>query len=341
MLGGTETIEVVQRSMGEERADQILGFWSAHGALEGVAARERLAEVIAVALDDAGEVVGVNSAHAADAPPVNRRFWGYRSFLPDGTDELRSRMFNAAFEALSEGFDPDRPGPVGLCVKVSDPAEMERHPEAVWPAEELFFAGNLDDGSQLRIRYFWNAKIGPGPPDSPRLEDTRDADYQVGDRFRVVPFTDSGLTPGDILALWARETAIPEVEAQKRVHEVQLVAVKRDEGLVGVSTAYIERNPRLRMDLWNYRTFVAASQRHSNLAGRLALAVRDHLEQRFIGGHDTRAAGMAFEIENEGLKTYFNRALWLPLNFNFIGENQRGDHIRVHYFPGARVPLSS
>ena len=38
---------------------------------------------------------------------------------------------------------------------------------------------------------------------------------------------------------------------------------------------------------------------------------------------------MIFEIENEGLKTYFNRALWLPLNFVFIGENQRGDHVRV------------
>ena len=52
--------------------------------------------------------------------------------------------------------------------------------------------------------------------------------------------------------------------------------------------------------------------------------------------------GRAMEVvyDDEGLKTYFNRALWLPLNFNFIGENKRGDHVRVHYFPGARVPLS-
>jgi hypothetical protein len=93
------------------------------------------------------------------------------------------------------------------------------------------------------------------------------------------------------------------------------------------------------MDLWHYRTYVAIAGRHQNLMGRLALAVRDHLEQRFVDGEDTRAVGMAYEIENEGLKTYFNRALWLPLNCYFIGSNAKGDHVRVHYFPGARVPL--
>jgi hypothetical protein len=67
--------------------------------------------------------------------------------------------------------------------------------------------------------------------------------------------------------------------------------------------------------------------------------VRDHLEQRFISGENTQATGILMEVENEGLKTYFNRALWLPLEMNFIGENSRGDHVRVRYFPGARVPL--
>jgi hypothetical protein len=67
--------------------------------------------------------------------------------------------------------------------------------------------------------------------------------------------------------------------------------------------------------------------------------VRDHLEQRFVDGEDTRATGMAYEIENDGLKSYFNRALWLPLRCYFIGANSRGDHVRVHYFRGARVPL--
>jgi hypothetical protein len=27
-----------------------------------------------------------------------------------------------------------------------------------------------------------------------------------------------------------------------------------------------------------------------------------------------------------------------PTDFTFIVENQRGDHVRVHYFPGALAP---
>jgi hypothetical protein len=340
VTSGGGSIEVVRGALSDERAEQILAFWSGRGALQGEAARERLSEVVCVALDEAGEVVGVNSAHAEDVPPVNRRFWRYRSFIPDGDEDLAAEMFKAAFEALGEGFDPEVPGPIGLAVVLTDADEMERRPEAVWAAEELVYAGNRADGSQLRLRYFWNAKIGPGPPDSPPLEATINETYEVGDEYRAVPLAESGLTEDDVLALWSRETGIPEADARRRVHEVQLVAVKGGE-LAGISTAYIKRNEQLGMDFWHYRTYVAVADRHSSLAGRLALAVRDHLERRFADGEDTRTGGMLMEVENEGLKTYFNRALWLPLGFTFIGQNQHGAHVRVRYFPGARAPLPS
>jgi len=341
VTAGGGSIEVVRGALGDERAQGILSFWSSRGALEGEAARQRLNEVVCVARDGAGEIAGVNSAHAEEIPLVGRRFWRYRSFLPEGGEELASAMFKTAFDALGEGFDPDVPGPVGLCVTVSDRAEMENRPEAVWPVEELFFAGYVDEGSQLRLRYFWNAKIGPGPDDSPTLEATKDETYPVGDDYRVLPFADSPITPDDVLELWARETGIPDADARQRVHQVQLVAVNRDDALAGVSTAYIQRNAQLGMDCWHYRTYVAVADRHSNLAAHLALAVRDRLEELFVSGEDTRAAGIVMEIENPGLRSYFNRALWLPLNFTFIGDAPNGAHVRVHYFPGARVPLPS
>ena len=279
MTSGGGSIEVVRGRLSEARSEQILALWAANGVLEGEAARERLAEVVCVALDEAGEVAGVNSAHAEDVAPVDRRFWRYRSFLPGAGREGAAAMFNAAFEALGEGFDPDAPGPIGLAVTISDRAEMESRPEAVWEDEQLFYAGYRDDGSQLRLRCFWNAKIGPGPPDSPPLEQTMNEEYPIDESYRVVPLAESGLTPEDVLALWSRETGIPEEDARRRVHEVQLVAVNGNGGLAGISTAYIRRNPRLRMDLWHYRTYVALAERHNNLMGRLALAVRDHLQR--------------------------------------------------------------
>src|SRR3954463_7587443 len=187
MEHGGAAIEGARGGLAEGGADQVLAFWAAHGALEGEAARERLTEVVCGARDDSGAVVGVNSARAEEVSPVGRRFWRYRSLIPGGGEELSAAMFNAAFEALGESFDPDAAGPVGLCVMVTDRAEMERRPDAVWRAEELVFAGYLDDGSQLRLRYFWNAKIGPGPPNSPSLEDTMDETYPVGEEFHVAP----------------------------------------------------------------------------------------------------------------------------------------------------------
>ena len=120
------------------------------------------------------------------------------------------------------------------------------------------------------------------------------------------------------------------------MHEV-LVVTMLDGELVGVSTAYLQRNSQLRMDLWHYRGFVAAAHRASDIALTQSLIGRDHLKARFVSGEDTRGAGIVYEIENEALKS-INNAIWLPTDYTFVGENERGDHVRVHYFPGAPAP---
>ena len=117
-----------------------------------------------------------------------------------------------------------------------------------------------------------------------------------------------------------------------------LVAIDEVDGVVGVSSAYPQRNPQLRMDLWYYRAFVASGHRNISLAVLLALRGRDHLQERFLSGRDTRGAGIIYEVENEGLKRDADQALWLPTLVTFIGENERGDHVRVRYFPGALAP---
>jgi hypothetical protein len=43
---------------------------------------------------------------------------------------------------------------------------MERHPETVWPSTQLMFAGYTPDNRQARVRYFQDAVIEPGTPES-------------------------------------------------------------------------------------------------------------------------------------------------------------------------------
>ncbi len=308
--------------------------------LEGVAARERLEQVVCVLLDDSGEVAGVNSVHAEELPLISsRRFWIYRAFLAPGSG-AENQMFKAAFERLEAEYHSDRSNPIGLGVFVSDAEEMRARPEAIWPETELFYAGTVADGRQLRLRYFWDAEIGPGAPNSPTLDETAATEYPLEEGYAIEPLAGSDrATPDDVLEMWARERAITDqAEARRRVHEVQMVALGPEGDVAGVSTAYLQRNPQLRLDLWYYRTYVAPPHRHGNLAAQLIFRTRDELEGRHARGEDTRAEGILFELENPGLRRYFNRGLWLPAGFLFISENRRGAHIRVHYFPGARAP---
>jgi hypothetical protein len=161
VIGGAVEVEVVRGGLSRERADGILELWNQHGALEGEAARRRLADVVAVAVDKAtGEVVGVNSVYAERVPLVgNYLFWLYRRFIPDAGDDVGDAMLDAARAALEADYDPDGDGPIGLCILVDDPDVVERRREAVWPRTELAYAGYLPDGRQVRVRYFDGARI--------------------------------------------------------------------------------------------------------------------------------------------------------------------------------------
>lgn len=162
---------------------------------------------------------------------------------------------------------------------------------------------------------------------------------RLDDSYRIEVFADQDeVDEAAILDLWAEQGAVPAGEAERRLQEVLLVGIHSTSGLVGVSSAYLQESPQLRMELWYYRAFVAQAHRMSNVAVLLALIGRDHLEELYTSGRDTRGAGLLYEVENEGLKRQFNEALWFPTLVTFVGENKRGDHVRVRYFPGAVAP---
>jgi hypothetical protein len=340
MSTGGPTIQVVRGALDDRRSQQILRFWGDQGALDEEAARERLPEVVCVALEDSGDLVGVNSAYEEIPQPLGRPVWAYRSFLAEDSDELEQRMFESAFDALEAEFQPSRGGPMGVCMLISDEAEIVRRPEAIWPEEGLIFAGYLADGTQVRVRWFWEATAEPGLPNSLTLDQSMAMDWSIDERYTVEPYRGDPETTDEILAIWARERAVlPEEEARRRVHEALNVVKDHDAGVVAVSTAYLRRNPQLDMNLWYFRTFVSSPHRNTHVATQLTIHNRDLLERRFLSGEDTRAGGVCFELQNRGMRKYLNTAIWQPVDFIFIGENEDGVPVRVHYFPGARVPL--
>ena len=155
---------------------------------------------------------------------------------------------------------------------------------------------------------------------------------------RIAPPAEHGLADRDIVDFWLREEAMPLPVAEQRVSQVHLVAAEEDGAIAGVSSAYLERSEQLRMPMWHYRAFVGEAYRRTAVAVRLAVTGRQVLSERFVSGADQRAPGIIYEVENADLRRMFPEARWLPTDFWFIGENAYGDHVRVHWFPGALAP---
>jgi hypothetical protein len=164
-------------------------------------------------------------------------------------------------------------------------------------------------------------------------------EWPLDDRYRIELLAETDLADdADVIEFWAQENAVSAAEAPVRVREVLLVAVEGTDGVVGASSVYLQHHPRLELPMWFQRGFVAARHRASSIGMHFAILGIEHLEREFAAGRDTRGRGVIQEIENEGLKRYFNRGWEPPTNMVFIGENPRGDHVRVHWFPGAHAP---
>jgi hypothetical protein len=336
-LASGQTIETARGNLEGDRSERLLRFWSENDGLTDDQARQRLPEAVCLLLDSTGEIAGVSSVSAHDLPLIGGRpFWLYRAVLLPAAAETAKEMVDATYEALEKEYEHS--GPIGLCMLVDDHALIEGRPEAYWMDTGFMYAGYVD-GSQVRLRYFFDATISPGMPNSPNNYEWDPDAHALEERYRIERLDEiDEVTPDDVLALWAREGAVPEAEASRRVHEVMMVAIDKDDSLAGISSVYLQRNAQLGMDLWHFRTFVGTPHRGSNLSLQLLWTSRDHLEERFVAGEDTRGPGVIIELEHEGLKGWFNRAYWWPSKVSFIGENERGDHVRVYFFPGATAP---
>jgi len=167
---------------------------------------------------------------------------------------------------------------------------------------------------------------------------------ELDERYRLLHFAEADFVDEQaVIEFWEREQAVPRERARDRAREVAFVGVEQSGQVVAVSTVFMRRSSQLRSDMWHYRTFVGRDHRRSALALLLLRRTRQHLEQQFVSGVDTRAPGIMFELENPEVKRARTEAVWEHpgspgKRWIFVGENAKGDHCRVYYFPGARLP---
>jgi hypothetical protein len=305
----------------------VLAFWGEQGALDEAESRRRLPEVACVLRGDDGAIAGVCSVFEAEVPLIGgRRFWMYRSLLPGDAREQFFGMFEAAYRALDPEYDGAPEKPIGICLPLEERERLAR-PEAEWQDPRTIYAGYFPDGRQMRLAYFTKALS------------TGHLDWASDTGYRILPFAEQdAVGPDDVIEMWIAEGVLPEPEARRRVDEMMLVAIDDQDRVAGVTTRYLRHHEQLRMDLWHIRAFTAEAHRKSAIATALAVRGREYLEQGFVSGRDTRAGGLIFEVESVLLKRLFPNAIWKPADVLYIGDNEKGAHVRVHYFAGALAP---
>mgnify|MGYP000952210758 CR=1 FL=1 len=141
----------------------------------------------------------------------------------------------------------------------------------------------------------------------------------------------------EIIELWMAHGVLTKEQAEDRVRQVFCIGRDKSGKIVGVGTIYPQYNNQLENSFYYYRSFVAPDHRQAALATNLLKFTRDALNEMFVKGINTRFIGMLVEVENEHIKKFRNHGVWPNTGFVYIGKNNRGDHVRVYYFEGARI----
>jgi len=142
----------------------------------------------------------------------------------------------------------------------------------------------------------------------------------------------------DARALWLEQGAInDEAAINQRLSQLCVLARGADDRLLAISTAYEQLSPRLNNYFYTMRMFVGQDARRAQIGFRLLHKLIEILESRFVSGEQTRSIGVLFELENQAVQKARPQAIWPTTGFVYVGNNARGDHIRVRYFKGACI----
>lgn len=141
----------------------------------------------------------------------------------------------------------------------------------------------------------------------------------------------------EIVDVWNQYNAIPPGENPlDRAKQVVYLARNKENHIVGISTAYINRISQLRANMFVYRAFIAKPYRRQGLLTRITLMTRDYLES-IHQSINPRCLGIIATIENEGLNKTLRQAVYPISKLALIGYSKRGYPVRVYYFDEAKI----
>ena len=140
----------------------------------------------------------------------------------------------------------------------------------------------------------------------------------------------------EIIAFWDARSAIPpNVDINKRAHQVVLVVRDEKNQIVGVTTSYLTNYAPLKNNFFVYRGMLAPAYRIPGLFIKMTSTTIRILEEfsKTMNEKD-RPIGIIAEVENPNLKEA--RMTKTSSGMTLTGFSKKGNPVYVYYFQGAR-----
>lgn len=145
---------------------QVLEIWKRNAGPVGEQAKDRLAQLVFVVRNDAGDVVGMSTAFKAYVKQLRNYFFALRLMLIPGyrIPGLTSRLLVSTRDFLESIHEQDSVDQktIGVITLVENQRLKESRNEAIWPASKMVYIGNSREGHHIRVYYFKGARISPG-----------------------------------------------------------------------------------------------------------------------------------------------------------------------------------
>ena len=143
----------------------------------------------------------------------------------------------------------------------------------------------------------------------------------------------------DAMAFWARLGILPpDVSPAQRAKEL-IAVVYKDDAVVGVHSATIERVEQVRARLAMLRSAVDPAHRRGHVSMALSLYSRAMLERWSRENPHERLAGLGAIVESQQLAERGKQPYWPQTRFILAGFLPDGRQLRISWFEDYRVEI--
>lgn len=150
------------RNLGADDGQRVLAFWQHHHAIASTAdAQRRLAQVVMIASDDAGEIAAVSTALPMLPPRFGQPMYYFRAFVAPAwrTSKLVRDITNRSCDHL-EAFARERNFPcIGVLLELENDGFYRALRKPVWWNPRFYYAGRSERGLEVRVYYFAGARL--------------------------------------------------------------------------------------------------------------------------------------------------------------------------------------